>query len=83
MRVRCGAFDRGNTEDPGETAISPRSHVDRPLLLDSRARAENVVTEHVTLIDGTRAPQADMTVAVDDERIATVTPTAGTISTSS
>jgi hypothetical protein len=28
------------------------------LILDSRARAENVVIEHVTLIDGMRAPQA-------------------------
>jgi hypothetical protein len=53
------------------------------LLLDGRARAENVVIEHVTLIDGTRARQADMTVAVEGERIATVTPTAGTISASS
>jgi hypothetical protein len=49
------------------------------LLLDGRARAENVVIEHVTLIDDTRARQADMTVAVEGERIATVTPTAGTI----
>ena len=39
-------------------------------------RAESVVIEHVTLIDGTHAPQADMTVAVDGERIATVTPAA-------
>jgi hypothetical protein len=28
------------------------------LILDSRARAENLVIEHVTLVDGTRAPQA-------------------------
>jgi hypothetical protein len=27
------------------------------LILDSRARAENLVIEHVTLVDGTRAPQ--------------------------
>ena len=53
------------------------------LILDSRARAENVVIEHVTLIDSTRAPQADMTVAVEGERIATVMPAAGTISASS
>jgi imidazolonepropionase-like amidohydrolase len=38
--------------------------------------ANSVVIEHVTLIDGTHAPQADMTVAVEGERIATVTPTA-------
>jgi imidazolonepropionase-like amidohydrolase len=33
------------------------------------ARAENVVIEHVTLIDGTHAPQRDMTVAIEGERI--------------
>ena len=32
--------------------------------------------EHVTLLDGTHAPQTDMTVATDGERIATVTPSA-------
>jgi len=46
------------------------------LLADSLARADTVVIEHVTLIDGTHAPQADMTVAVDGKRIATVTPAA-------
>jgi imidazolonepropionase-like amidohydrolase len=40
------------------------------------ARADSMVIDHVTLIDGTHAPQADMTVAVDGERITTVTPTA-------
>jgi len=35
------------------------------LLCSTAARAENVVIEHVTLIDGTHAPQHDMTVAVD------------------
>jgi imidazolonepropionase-like amidohydrolase len=40
------------------------------------ARADGVVIDHVTLIDGTHAPQGDMTVAVDGERIAAVTPTA-------
>ena len=47
------------------------------LLLSTPAvRAENVVIEHVTLIDGTHAPQHDMTVAVEGERIATVSPSA-------
>jgi imidazolonepropionase-like amidohydrolase len=40
------------------------------------AHADGVVIEHVTLIDGTHAPQADMTVAVDGERIASVSPSA-------
>ena len=40
------------------------------------AQADGVVIEHVTLLDGTRAPQADMTVATEGERIATVTPSA-------
>jgi len=45
------------------------------LLLPGRpAQADSVVIEHVTLIDGTHAAQADMTVAVEGERIATVTP---------
>ncbi len=38
------------------------------------AQAENLYIEHVTLIDGTHAPQKDMTVAVEGERIATVVP---------
>jgi len=46
------------------------------LLSGGAARADSVVIDHVTLIDGTHAPQADMTVAVEGERIATVTPTA-------
>jgi imidazolonepropionase-like amidohydrolase len=46
------------------------------LLADAPVYADSVVIEHVTLIDGTHAPQADMTVAVEGERIATVTPTA-------
>ena len=46
------------------------------LLLAAAARADDVVIDHVTLIDGTHAPQADMTVAIAGERIATVTPTA-------
>jgi imidazolonepropionase-like amidohydrolase len=40
------------------------------------ARAEGWLIEHVTLIDGVHAPQADMTVAVDGERIASVAPSA-------
>ncbi|HWG71799.1 MAG TPA: amidohydrolase family protein [Steroidobacteraceae bacterium] len=41
------------------------------------ARAEPVVIEHVTLIDGLgHAPQPDMTVAVDGNKIATITPSA-------
>lgn len=46
------------------------------LLPGGAARADPLVIDHVTLIDGTHAPQADMTVAVDGERIATVTPSA-------
>jgi len=40
------------------------------------ARADGVVIEHVTLIDGTHAQQADMTVAVEGERISAVAPSA-------
>jgi imidazolonepropionase-like amidohydrolase len=46
------------------------------LLLGAPAHADSVVIEHVTLIDGTHAPQADMTVAVEGDRIATVEPSA-------
>jgi len=46
------------------------------LLLMAAVRAQNVVIEHVTLIDGAHAPQHDMTVAVEGERIATVSPSA-------
>jgi imidazolonepropionase-like amidohydrolase len=44
------------------------------MLTVTAAHAEAVVIEHVTLIDGTHAPQRDMTVAVDGQRITTVTP---------
>jgi imidazolonepropionase-like amidohydrolase len=40
------------------------------------ARAEDWLIEHVTLIDGVHAPQADMTVAVDGQRISAVLPSA-------
>jgi imidazolonepropionase-like amidohydrolase len=46
------------------------------LALSATVRAENLVLEHVTLIDGTHAPQADMTVAVEGNHIAAVTPSA-------
>ena len=39
-----------------------------------RASAESWSIEHVTLIDGIHAPQPDMTVAIDGERIASVGP---------
>ncbi|HEY2782456.1 MAG TPA: amidohydrolase family protein [Steroidobacteraceae bacterium] len=38
--------------------------------------ADDWVIDHVTLIDGLHAPQADMTVAIAGERIAVVSPTA-------
>src|ERR1700742_2894041 len=44
------------------------------LALSATVRAETLVLEHVTLIDGTHAPQADMTVAVEGNHIAAVTP---------
>ena len=43
-------------------------------LLSFSARAEDYVIEHVTLIDGLHAPQSDMSVAVQGERIAAVGP---------
>jgi imidazolonepropionase-like amidohydrolase len=46
------------------------------LLAVRAAHADGVVIEHVTLLDGLHAPQADMTVAIDGERIASVTPSA-------
>ena len=46
------------------------------LLATAAAQADGVLIEHVTLIDGTHAPQPDMTVAVEGERIASVTPSA-------
>jgi imidazolonepropionase-like amidohydrolase len=45
-------------------------------LLSLPAQADNYVIEHVTLIDGMHEPQADMTVAVEGERIAAVGPSA-------
>jgi imidazolonepropionase-like amidohydrolase len=54
----------------------PAAAVIALLLSGGPAGADSVVIEHVTLIDGTHAPQADMAVAVDGERIASVTPTA-------
>jgi imidazolonepropionase-like amidohydrolase len=42
----------------------------------STARAEGVVIEHVTLLDGVHPAQSDMTVVVDGERIASVAPSA-------
>jgi imidazolonepropionase-like amidohydrolase len=39
-------------------------------------RADDWVIEHVTLIDGTHAPQADMTVGIEGERITAVGPSA-------
>ena len=53
----------------------PAAAVIALLLSGGPAGADSVVIEHVTLIDGTHAPQADMSVAVDGERIASVTPT--------
>jgi imidazolonepropionase-like amidohydrolase len=44
------------------------------LMSFTAVRADNWVIEHVTLIDGTHAPQPDMTIAVEGERIAAVTP---------
>ena len=46
------------------------------LLACRAASADGVVIDHVTLIDGTHAPRADMTVVVAGERIAEVTPSA-------
>jgi imidazolonepropionase-like amidohydrolase len=46
------------------------------LLSATTVKAENWVIEHVTLIDGTHAPQADMTIAIAGERILAVGPTA-------
>jgi imidazolonepropionase-like amidohydrolase len=40
------------------------------------SRADNLVIDHVTLIDGIHAPQPDMTVAVAGERITAVTASA-------
>ena len=46
------------------------------LLTSFGACGENWSIEHVTLIDGQHAPQPDMTVAIDGERIASVGPSA-------
>ena len=42
------------------------------LLMATAAQAENLYIEHVTLIDGIHAPQRDMTVAVEGDKIATL-----------
>jgi imidazolonepropionase-like amidohydrolase len=47
-------------------------------LLSLSAGAESWSIEHVTLIDGLHAPQPDMTVSIDGERIVGVSPSAGT-----
>jgi imidazolonepropionase-like amidohydrolase len=44
------------------------------LSMSFEARAESWSIEHVTLIDGLHAPQPDMTVAIDGERISSVSP---------
>lgn len=44
------------------------------LLSVTAVRAEDLLIEHVTLLDGLHAAQADMTVAVSGERIVAVTP---------
>ncbi|HYM42486.1 MAG TPA: amidohydrolase family protein [Steroidobacteraceae bacterium] len=44
------------------------------LLAGGPVRADDVVIDHVTLIDGIHAPQADMTVATAGERIAVISP---------
>ncbi len=43
-------------------------------LLATAARADSWLVEHVTLIDGIRAPQPDMTVVIDGERIGSIGP---------
>ncbi len=40
------------------------------------ANADSWEIQHVTLIDGVHAPQSDMTVAIEGERISNVTPSA-------
>jgi imidazolonepropionase-like amidohydrolase len=45
-------------------------------LIAFTARADGWAIEHVTLIDGIHAPQSDMTVAIEGERISAVTPSA-------
>jgi imidazolonepropionase-like amidohydrolase len=46
------------------------------LLSVGTVHADGLVIEHVTLLDGTHAPQPDMTVATAGERIVTITPSA-------
>src|SRR4051812_1837003 len=46
------------------------------MLTATAAHADNLYIEHVTLIDGIHAPQRDMTVAVEGDKIATVAPSA-------
>ncbi|MBV8805781.1 MAG: hypothetical protein JO042_12055 [Sinobacteraceae bacterium] len=53
-----------------------RAPVAASLFAANAALADNIVIEHVTLIDGIHAPQRDMTVAVEGERIAAVSPSA-------
>lgn len=53
-----------------------RAAVAALLFAANAAMADNIVIEHVTLIDGIHAPQRDMTVAVEGERIAAVSPSA-------
>jgi len=44
------------------------------MLTATGAQADNLYIEHVTLIDGIHAPQRDMTVAVEGDKITTVSP---------
>src|SRR6201996_507355 len=46
------------------------------LLTATAAQADNLYIEHVTLIDGIHAPQRDMTVAVEGDKITTVSASA-------
>jgi imidazolonepropionase-like amidohydrolase len=46
------------------------------LLVASAAQADDYVIEHVTLLDGIHAPQSDMTVSVESDRIESVVPSA-------
>src|SRR6201992_925317 len=46
------------------------------MLTAAAAHADNLYIEHVTLIDGIHAPQRDMTVAVEGDKISTVAPSA-------
>jgi imidazolonepropionase-like amidohydrolase len=76
----CGARTIGAGVNIGGTRVKRHSLLAAAavgvLLSVGTARAESIVIEHVTLLDGTHAPQADMTVATEGERIATVVPSA-------